>query len=172
MLDIGGGELLVIGIVALVVIGPKELPGLLRTAGNAMGKVRRMAAEFRGQFDEAMREAELEEAKKAFNSVDEAARSANTGGFNPLDTIRNEIKAVKEEMKGPQPAPEPSPPPAVTPVEPITVAPTPVVATPAEPVVPPPAATVAEAPATVEPEAEKPKRTRKSAKTADPGSDA
>jgi sec-independent protein translocase protein TatB len=99
MFDIGGGELLVIGIVALVVIGPKELPGLLRTAGNAMGKVRRMAAEFRGQFDEAMREAELDQAKKAFTDINDTAKSATTS-FNPLDTIRNEIKAVKDEIKG------------------------------------------------------------------------
>ncbi len=98
MLDIGGGELLVIGIVALVVIGPKELPGLLRTAGNAMGKVRRMAAEFRGQFDEAMREAELEEAKKAFNSVDDAARSATTG-VQPAryDPQRNQGREGRDE---------------------------------------------------------------------------
>jgi sec-independent protein translocase protein TatB len=137
MFDIGGGELLVIGIVALVVIGPKELPGLLRTAGNAMGKVRRMAAEFRSQFDEAMREAEIEEAKKAFTSMDETARSATTGGFNPLDTIRNEIKAVKEEMRPAQPATEasaaataPAPSVAVTSPEP---APPVVVATPEAP---------------------------------------
>lgn len=164
MLDIGGGELLVIGIVALVVIGPKELPGLLRTAGNAMGKVRRMAAEFRGQFDEAMREAELEEAKKAFNSVDEAARSATTSSFNPIDTIRNEIKAVKEEIKGPQPASEAavSPPPAVTPA-PEPVAPAPVVAA-VEPT-PPAAAVEPVAPA-------KPKRVRKTARDADSGTTA
>ena len=99
MFDIGGGELLVIGIVALVVIGPKELPGLLRTAGNAMNKLRRMAAEFRGQFDEAMREAEIDQAKKAFTDINTAAQSATTS-FNPIDSIRNEIKAVKDEMKG------------------------------------------------------------------------
>jgi sec-independent protein translocase protein TatB len=99
MFDIGGGELLVIGIVALVVIGPKELPGLLRTAGNAMGKVRRMAAEFRGQFDDAMREAELDQAKKAFTDVNDAAQSATTS-FNPIESIRNEIKSVKDEIKG------------------------------------------------------------------------
>ncbi len=122
MFDIGGGELLVIGIVALVVIGPKELPGLLRTAGNAMGKVRRMAAEFRGQFDDAMREAELDQAKKAFTDVNDVARSATTS-FNPLDTIRNEIKAVKDEMKGtttetaiPLPEPKFDPPPPAPPL--------------------------------------------------------
>jgi sec-independent protein translocase protein TatB len=162
MLDIGGGELLVIGIVALVVIGPKELPGLLRTAGNAMGKVRRMAAEFRGQFDEAMREAELEEAKKAFNSVDDAARSASTGGFNPLDTIRNEIKAVKEEMKGPQPAPDVSP--AAAPAaEAVVAAPV------ADPIAPPPAVAAVEAAPPTAVEADKTARTSASTKIADSG---
>ena len=68
MFDIGWGELLVIGIVALVVIGPKELPGVLRTLGQGMNKIRRMASEFQGQFQEAMREAEMQDIKK---SVDE-----------------------------------------------------------------------------------------------------
>ena len=54
MFDLGGGELLVIGIIALIVIGPKELPGLLRTIGQALGKLRRMAADFQGQFSDAM----------------------------------------------------------------------------------------------------------------------
>ena len=57
MFDISWGELLIIGMVALVVIGPKELPGVLRTVGQWMAKVRRMAAEFQDQFREAMREA-------------------------------------------------------------------------------------------------------------------
>ncbi len=145
MFDIGGGELLVIGIVALVVIGPKELPGLLRTAGNAMGKVRRMASEFRGQFDEAMREAELDQAKKAFTDVNDVAQSATTS-FNPLETIRNEIKSVKDEIKGTT----------------ATSLPDPVIPLPAEA---PPVSIVAEAPPaakTAEP-APKPKRSRKKA---------
>ncbi len=155
MFDIGGGELLVIGIVALVVIGPKELPGLLRQAGNAMGKVRRMAAEFRGQFDDAMREAEIDQAKKAFTDVNDVAQSATTS-FNPLDTIRNEIKAVKDEIKGTQAsttAPVPDPkidlPPEVPPVNIMAGA---------------PAAPAVEEPVT------KPKRTRKKAAEETPGS--
>jgi sec-independent protein translocase protein TatB len=124
MFDISGGEFLVIGVVALIVIGPKELPGLLRTTGNALNKVRRMAAEFRGQFDEAMREAEIDQAKKAFNDMDSTARSATTS-FNPLDTIRNEIKSVKEDMQAsrqatpaadPLPEPKIEPPPPAPPV--------------------------------------------------------
>jgi sec-independent protein translocase protein TatB len=64
MFDIGWGELVVIGIVALIAIGPKELPTVLRTLGQYMGKVRRMANEFQGQFQEAMREAEMADLKK------------------------------------------------------------------------------------------------------------
>lgn len=64
MFDIGGGELVVIGIVALVAIGPKELPTVLRTVGRYMGKIKRMSAEFQGQFQEALREAELSDLTK------------------------------------------------------------------------------------------------------------
>ena len=64
MFDIGWGELVVIGVVALIAIGPKELPTVLRTVGQWMGKIRRMATEFQGQFQEAMREAEMADLKK------------------------------------------------------------------------------------------------------------
>src|SRR5258705_270661 len=64
MFDIGWGELLVIGVVALVAIGPKELPTVLRAVGQWMGKLRRMASEFQGQFQEALREAEMSDLKK------------------------------------------------------------------------------------------------------------
>jgi sec-independent protein translocase protein TatB len=107
MFDVGASELLVIGAVALIVIGPKELPGLLRTAGAAMNKVRRMASEFRGQFDEAMREAELDQAKKAFTDVSDMANSAKTT-FNPMESIRSEIQSLKDEIKPTIPSvPEP-----------------------------------------------------------------
>jgi sec-independent protein translocase protein TatB len=64
MFDIGWGELVLIGLVALIVIGPKELPTVLRTAGQWMGKVKRMASEFQGQFQEALREAEVADLKQ------------------------------------------------------------------------------------------------------------
>ncbi len=69
MLDIGWSELLIIGMVALVVVGPKELPGLLRTLGQYLGIVRRHAAEFRSQFDEAMRDTELQQLKQEVDSL-------------------------------------------------------------------------------------------------------
>ena len=73
MFDIGWSELVVIGVVALIAIGPKELPGVLRTVGQYMGKIRKMASEFQGQFQEAMREAEMADLKKTFDEVKEAA---------------------------------------------------------------------------------------------------
>jgi sec-independent protein translocase protein TatB len=98
MFDIGWSELLLIGIVALIAIGPKELPGALRTLGQWMGKVRRMASEFQSQFHEAMREAELADLKK---EVDEMATKAQSyAHFDPIEDIRKDI----ENAASPPPA--------------------------------------------------------------------
>ncbi len=64
MFDIGASELLVIVIVAVLVIGPKDLPLALRTAGRWIGKVRRVSAQFRTGFDAMVREAEMEDMEK------------------------------------------------------------------------------------------------------------
>ena len=86
MFDIGWSELVLIGVVALIAIGPKELPGVLRMVGQWMGKARKMAAEFQGQFQEAMREAEMADLKKSFDEVKEAAT-----GFNPLSSLLKDV---------------------------------------------------------------------------------
>ncbi|WP_063683322.1 Sec-independent protein translocase protein TatB [Bradyrhizobium stylosanthis] len=86
MFDIGWSELVLIGVVALIAIGPKELPGVLRMVGQWMGKARKMAAEFQGQFQEAMREAEMADLKKSFDEVKEAAT-----GFNPLSSLQKDV---------------------------------------------------------------------------------
>ena len=86
MFDIGWSEFLLIAVVALIAIGPKELPGVLRMVGQWMGKARKMAAEFQGQFQEAMREAEMADLKKSFDEVKEAA-SGFTGG-NLMTSLR------------------------------------------------------------------------------------
>ena len=77
MFDIGWSELVVIAVVALIAIGPKELPGVLRMVGQWMGKARKMAAEFQGQFQEAMREAEMADLKKSFDEVKDIATGNN-----------------------------------------------------------------------------------------------
>ena len=69
MFDMSWGEVMVIGAVALIVIGPKDLPKALRTVGHMTGKIRRMAAEFQGQFNEAMREAELDDVKQQLQGM-------------------------------------------------------------------------------------------------------
>ena len=69
MFDIGWSELLVIAVVAIVVVGPKELPKLMRGFGHYAGKLRRAASDFQRQFEEAMRESEVEEVRKAIESV-------------------------------------------------------------------------------------------------------
>ena len=82
MFDISWGKLVIIGVVALIVIGPKELPAVLRTLGQWMAKIRRMAGEFQGQFNEAMREAEMADLKKQFDETTSTLNSAlDPSGF-------------------------------------------------------------------------------------------
>ncbi|HET9273389.1 MAG TPA: Sec-independent protein translocase protein TatB [Methyloceanibacter sp.] len=69
MFDIGWSELLVIGVVAIIVVGPKDLPKLMRGIGFYAGKLRRAATDFQRQFEEAMRESEMEEVRKSIESV-------------------------------------------------------------------------------------------------------
>jgi sec-independent protein translocase protein TatB len=89
MFDIGWGELLLIGIVALIAIGPKELPGALRTLGQWMAKLRRMASEFQNQFHEAMREAEMADLKKQVDTL--------TTGFDPIEQARRDMESAMED---------------------------------------------------------------------------
>jgi sec-independent protein translocase protein TatB len=90
MFDISWSELLLIGIVALIVIGPKELPGALRTLGQWMAKIRRMASEFQGQFQEAMREAEIDQLKKDMDDM--AAKAKDYTNFDPIEDVRRDIE--------------------------------------------------------------------------------
>jgi sec-independent protein translocase protein TatB len=90
MFDIGWSELLVIGVVALIAIGPKELPGVLRAVGHWMGKIRRMASEFQGQFQEAMREAELADVKKQFDDM--SSVTGDLTKFDPLADVQKDIE--------------------------------------------------------------------------------
>jgi len=89
MFDIGWSELVVIAVVALIAIGPKELPGVLRMVGQWMGKARKMAAEFQGQFQEAMREAEMADLKKSFDEVKEAATGFTSG--NVMTSLQKDV---------------------------------------------------------------------------------
>lgn len=110
MFDVGWSEIVLIGAVALIVIGPKELPKALRTLGQMTTKVKRMASEFQGQFNDAMREAELDQIKKEVADINASARDAANVDFNPIQTIRDDIMSAVEGRKsvddpfGPHPA--------------------------------------------------------------------
>ena len=96
MFDIGWSELLDIAVVALIVIGPKELPTVLRTVGQWTTKIRRMAGEFQSQFQEALREAEMADLKKHADDLNKAAQSL-TKPLDPSDYLG--------KLDEPQPSP-------------------------------------------------------------------
>jgi sec-independent protein translocase protein TatB len=104
MFDIGWSELLVIAIVAIVVVGPKELPKLMRTFGHYAGKLRRAASDFQRQFEAAVAESEADEVRKNIESI-------RTG----LDTsiLDKPVMLPKQENTSP---PQAVGPPAMTPV--------------------------------------------------------
>ena len=95
MLDIGWSELLLVAIVAIVVVGPKELPKLMRTVGVYLGKVRRMAGDFQRQFNEAIAESEADEVRKNLESI-----KSNLGSTPDLSQ-----PVGKPLMTGPLPTP-------------------------------------------------------------------
>ncbi|MFC3969296.1 Sec-independent protein translocase protein TatB [Rhizobium lemnae] len=87
MLDIGWTELLVIAVVLIVVVGPKDLPPMLRAFGKMTSNLRKMAGDFRTQFDEALREADMDGVRQ---TIDDAKR------FHPANAIREAINPLRE----------------------------------------------------------------------------
>lgn len=102
MFDFGIGytELVVIALVAVIVIGPKDLPKVLRAFGRTMQKVRGMAREFQGHLDQAMREAGVDDIKKEIN---------NLKTMNPVEDVKKEIADVKKEINSISAAANPIP---------------------------------------------------------------
>jgi sec-independent protein translocase protein TatB len=93
MFDISWTEFLLIGVVALIVIGPKELPAVMRTMGQWARKIRVMAGDFQNQFHEAMREAEMADLKK---QVDDIAQDVKN--YDPLKSARTEVEAIGKDL--------------------------------------------------------------------------
>ena len=103
MFDIGWSELLVIAVVAIVVVGPKELPRLMRTFGHYVGKLRRMAADFQRQFEEAVRDTEIDEVRKAMQDF-----HAQASDIKPLMVPKRALPAPAKTAE-PASKPEPKP---------------------------------------------------------------
>jgi sec-independent protein translocase protein TatB len=147
MLDVGWTEMLVIAIVMIVVVGPKDLPKMLRTFGRTTAKMRSMAGDFRKQFDDALKEAELDGVKDSLNDLRRMNPAADIKkALNPMEKAAAEVRAGLEAALKPTPPPTPSP--VAHAAEPLKSGP---VATSGEaaPVVtaPPPVAAAAPAPA-------------------------
>ncbi|MGA3303077.1 MAG: twin-arginine translocase TatA/TatE family subunit [Methylovirgula sp.] len=92
MFEFDAGKFIIIGIVALIVIGPKELPRVMRQLGQVLAKLRRLSSDFQAQFMEAIREADLEDVKAEAAKIAEATK-LDTTKFNidPLAGIRSDL---------------------------------------------------------------------------------
>jgi sec-independent protein translocase protein TatB len=105
MFDFDISKMIIVGIVALAVIPPKDLPRVMRTVGQTIGKMRRMASEFQGQFMEAMREvereADLDSVKKEFQAISDQAKIDTS--FDPVGLMREDMtKAVATSASVPE----------------------------------------------------------------------
>ncbi len=108
MLEVGWTEMLVIAIVMIVVVGPKDLPNMLRTFGRFAAKARGMAGDFQRQFNEALKEAELDDVKKSVDSL----RGLNPAAqirkqLNPFEQAAADVRAGVESATKPTPAEPP-----------------------------------------------------------------
>ena len=92
--EVGMTELVVIAIVALIVVGPKDLPLLLRRFGQFMAKLRGMASEFRASFDEMARQSELDDLRKEV----EAMRRGEFGGTNYGAEMNSTVSEIEQSM--------------------------------------------------------------------------
>lgn len=119
MFDIGWTELLVVGVVALLVVGPKELPALLRTIGRYVGMIKRQANEFRAQFDDAIRETELEQLRKEVSSLKSEAESTLR---TAEQSVQTEIADAKSELDSAATAAKVEAKPAEAPSQPVSAA--------------------------------------------------
>jgi sec-independent protein translocase protein TatB len=93
MFDLTSSKLLILGLVALIVVGPKDLPVLLRTIGKYVGMIRRQAGEFRGYFDEAMREQELANLKAEVTSLKRDVEATVSSATRAVQDDVNSVKA-------------------------------------------------------------------------------
>jgi len=105
---IGFSEIFVLGLAALIFIGPKDLPVLMRKLGQIIGKGRRMASEFQAAFDDIARQSELDELKKEIEALKRS--NAMTQAAEDLAAVEADINsAVMRTAPDPEPEPEPDP---------------------------------------------------------------
>jgi sec-independent protein translocase protein TatB len=109
MFDLAWSELLVVGLVAVMVLGPKELPQAMRTFAKAIRKIRGLSSEFQGHFNEIVREAELDEVRKQVQKFSQTSLTEHvTNLVDPKGEIAKEVETTFQDPDAPPlPAPEP-----------------------------------------------------------------
>src|SRR5262245_39914016 len=104
MFDLGWGELMVVGVVALVVLGPKELPNALRTVTNLTKTARKLAGEFQSGVNEIVREAELEDARKIAQSISKNSISKTIEkAVDPTGDMKSAVSGIEKDVKAVSP---------------------------------------------------------------------
>lgn len=122
MFDLSWGEMALVGVVALVVLGPKELPNALRTITNLTKTARKLANEFQSGVNEIVREADLEDARKVAQGISKGSISkAIEKAVDPTGDLKTTIKGVEADAKAAA---------STTPVKPMVMPPSPVIAPP------------------------------------------
>jgi len=99
MFDIGVTELLVIAMVAIVVVGPRELPRLLRTVGRMISKAKGLAREFQDQFEEAAKDAGVDDLRKDFDEITDLDMADEFG--DPFEPIKKAGEDLKDAVDKP-----------------------------------------------------------------------
>ncbi|MGH2342633.1 Sec-independent protein translocase protein TatB [Segnochrobactraceae bacterium EtOH-i3] len=134
MFEIGWTELVVVAVVAVLVVGPKDLPRMLRTFGQYVGKARRMASEFQTQFNDALKEAERQAEMEDLRKQVDALKTAATVAVDPIKAVKDEITKLGPTATSPLPSAPASPAPVAgpeVPAAPLPLVPTETAAAPA-----------------------------------------
>jgi sec-independent protein translocase protein TatB len=110
MFDLAWSEIFVVGLVAVLVLGPKELPQAMRTFAKALRKVRNLGSEFQGHFNEMLREAELDEVRKQVQKFSQTSLTEHvTNYIDPKGEISKEVQSTFQDPDAPLPAPNTEP---------------------------------------------------------------
>ncbi|MGE3475922.1 MAG: Sec-independent protein translocase protein TatB [Rhodospirillaceae bacterium] len=106
MFDLAWSELFVIGLVAVLVLGPKELPTAMRTLAKAIRKVRSLGSEFQGHFNEMLREAELDEVRKQVQKFSQTSLVDHVTNYvDPKGEVAKEVNSALQDPDAQTPAP-------------------------------------------------------------------
>ncbi len=125
MFDVSWSELLILGLVTLIFVGPKELPRFLNTLGRYLGVVRRQANEFRSVFEQALREAEMDEIQKEMRAVSDGVKASLDEATRSVDSVKQAARVDPPSLGAPAAGAKPAGADAPASAEPAATSPAP-----------------------------------------------